>query len=420
MWSLLVHDPFGHIVVVLFAQHLSSRGSSCLGSLLGAVLSLLSRSVGLLIGLVGAINGDLDGDFTSLNLLAVHLSNGLLLQLLRGQGDESEATSLAGLTAGLELLDHEAGNGTQGDLGGRRLIGVEELLELKARSFKSAKPITAANILLSYLLLGQVVGQVSHHDLSLGGNAIGRRATFASLAGGASLILGLSSRVSVVGLVGNVLQRLNLVGCCGIGGGRSGAVSAFLLLILHDMVSSKYLHSRSEPEVWPYLTGTARTATPGAVATTAAPGRLAATVALTLSVGIGLLGVGLGLASKLDGDLALKDLLARELGNGTLRLGGGGQVDEGVADGAFGSWVLGDGDSLAGDPGRLAGHVLEAWEASSGRCGSWRARNTSTCIIWVDAGAARNKGTYVVMVGKLSQLWVSGTAGGGWGGQAHV
>jgi hypothetical protein len=54
----------------------------------------------------------------------------LLLQLLRGQRDEAEATALAGLAASLELLDHEAGDGAKGDLGGQGLVGFEQLLEL--------------------------------------------------------------------------------------------------------------------------------------------------------------------------------------------------------------------------------------------------------------------------------------------------
>lgn len=100
-------------------------GSSLLGLRLG-----LGRDVSLLVGLVGAVNGDLDSDLTTLNLLAVHLIDSLLLQLLGSQRDETETTSLAGLTTGLELLDHEAGDGAESNLGGRRLVGGEKLLEL--------------------------------------------------------------------------------------------------------------------------------------------------------------------------------------------------------------------------------------------------------------------------------------------------
>jgi hypothetical protein len=106
-------------------------GSGSSASLFDDVVVVLALGgVGLLVSLVRAVDGDLDGDFASLNLLAVHLSNSLLLLLLRGQGDETEATALAGLTASLELLDHETGNGAKSDLGRRRLVGREELLQL--------------------------------------------------------------------------------------------------------------------------------------------------------------------------------------------------------------------------------------------------------------------------------------------------
>lgn len=67
---------------------------------------------------------------------------------------------------------------------------------------------------------------------------------------------------------------------------------------------------------------------------------------MALTVGtLGLL-VRLGLASELDGDLALEDLLAGELSDGTLSLARGREVDEGVADGAVGARVLGNGNRL--------------------------------------------------------------------------
>lgn len=105
-------------------------GSSDWRSLLSGVLTL-SRSVDLLVGLVGAVDSDLDSDLTSLDLLAVHLSNGLLLLLLRRQGNKAETTTLPGLITCLELLDHEAGDGAQGNLGGRGLVLIEEILELQ-------------------------------------------------------------------------------------------------------------------------------------------------------------------------------------------------------------------------------------------------------------------------------------------------
>jgi hypothetical protein len=58
---------------------------------------------------------------------------------------------------------------------------------------------------------------------------------------------------------------------------------------------------------------------------------------------LSLLAGWLRLAGKLNGDLALKDLLAGELSDGTLGLAGCRQVDESVADWAVGAWVLWDG-----------------------------------------------------------------------------
>jgi len=107
---------------------------SCLGSgnlfcgTLGtvcAVLNVLST-----IFLAWAVDGNLDCDFSTLDLLAVHLGNSLLLQLLRLKSNETEASALAWLVSGLELLDHESWNGSEGNLGRDGLVVVEEFLEL--------------------------------------------------------------------------------------------------------------------------------------------------------------------------------------------------------------------------------------------------------------------------------------------------
>lgn len=87
------------------------------GGRLGLVGRLLRRDVGLLIRLVWAIDGDLHGNLASLDLLAVHLCNRLLLHLLRGKGDEAEAATLASLAPSLQLLDHESRDGSKRDLG---------------------------------------------------------------------------------------------------------------------------------------------------------------------------------------------------------------------------------------------------------------------------------------------------------------
>ena len=57
--------------------------------------------------------------------------------------------------------------------------------------------------------------------------------------------------------------------------------------------------------------------------------------------------MSLGLAGELDRDLAVKNGFAVELGDGALGLGGGGEVDKGVADGAGGARVDGDRGGLA-------------------------------------------------------------------------
>lgn len=77
----------------------------------------------------------------------------------------------------------------------------------------------------SYLLLGQVKGQVGNHNLGLGGDTVSRGSTLTALALGASLsFVVLFIRVSC-DLVCNVGQWVNLSGSrsiiVGIGGGSS-------------------------------------------------------------------------------------------------------------------------------------------------------------------------------------------------------
>lgn len=116
------------VVIVLLTVHLSDWGFLD-GSSLGRGLSVFD--ILLSIFLAGAINSDLDSNLTSFNLLAVHLGDSLLLELLRGESDEAEATALASLTTSLKLLDHEAGNGAKSDLGRDRVVDGEQLLELQ-------------------------------------------------------------------------------------------------------------------------------------------------------------------------------------------------------------------------------------------------------------------------------------------------
>jgi hypothetical protein len=71
---------------------------------------------------------------------------------------------------------------------------------------------------VTYLVLGQVVGEVGNHDLGLGGNAILGRSTLLLGAAGAGLTLLLSALGgSSVVLVGGVSQR-SLLGGVGLGG----------------------------------------------------------------------------------------------------------------------------------------------------------------------------------------------------------
>ena len=91
-------------------------------------------------------------------------------------------------------------------------------------------------------------------------------------------------------------------------------------------------------------TATAATAT----ATTTGPlAALVATGALTATCSTLRLGLRrLRLASQLDRNLTLEDLLARELFNGSVGLVCRGKVHEGVANGAVGAGIHGDGGAF--------------------------------------------------------------------------
>lgn len=121
-------DLLGLLGLVLSGRR-GGRGGGSGGGLL-LLLALSGGGLGVVVLLSGGVDGDLDGDLAALDLLAVHLSAGLLLQLLGAQGDEAEATALASLAASLELLDHEAGDGAEGDLGRAGLVVLEDFHEL--------------------------------------------------------------------------------------------------------------------------------------------------------------------------------------------------------------------------------------------------------------------------------------------------
>ena len=97
-------------------------------------------------------------------------------------------------------------------------------------------------------------------------------------------------------------------------------------------------------------TGTTGTSAVASTTATTATARSAAASALGASTlgSLSLLTSGFRLAGKLNGNLALENLLAGELLDGTLGLGGSREVDEGVANGTVGTGVLGDGNGLAG------------------------------------------------------------------------
>jgi hypothetical protein len=124
--------------------------------------------------------------------------------------------------------------------------------------------------------------------------------------------------------------------CCGCGGSivsGSSSLSSFALLLLGTLTASAGGAAS---------TTTATTAATSGSSTTRALGTRAVTVGT-----LRLLTSRLRLAGKLDGNLSLKDLLARKLLNSTLGLGRSGEINKGVADRAVGARVLRDRDRLA-------------------------------------------------------------------------
>ena len=95
-------------------------------------------------------------------------------------------------------------------------------------------------------------------------------------------------------------------------------------------------------------TASSATGTTTAAATATARSSATGTLGTRVAVGgtLGLLTSGLRSASKLDRDLALENVLAGKLSDGTLSLSRGRKVDEGIADRAVGAGVLRNGDGL--------------------------------------------------------------------------
>jgi hypothetical protein len=160
----------------------------------------------------------------------------------------------------------------------------------------------------TYLLLAEVVGKVGDHDLGLAGDAVLGRTTL--LAGAVGVGLAVDSDAVLAsgggqGLVGGLGQRSSLAR--DVGGGAVGGI-----LALDGALGGLTLLA---------TTGSALTA-------------------------LGDLSSRLRLAGELDRDLAVKNGLAVQLLDGTVGLGGGGNVNKGVADGAGGARVGGDGGGL--------------------------------------------------------------------------
>ena len=93
-----------------------SRGWKAILLALGGIGLSLKR----LILFAWAVDGDFDRKLAALDFLPVHFRDGLLLVFLCAESDEGESTTLARLSTGLELADHETRNGAEGQFGGCR------------------------------------------------------------------------------------------------------------------------------------------------------------------------------------------------------------------------------------------------------------------------------------------------------------
>jgi hypothetical protein len=93
------------------------------------------------------------------------------------------------------------------------------------------------------LILRQVIREVSHHHLRLGGDAIGRGTALATLPGTSLGLATLALLILLAGrLVGDVLQSLGLR----LSGSRLVSVSsAFLLLLILSHTSDLDSHHKS-------------------------------------------------------------------------------------------------------------------------------------------------------------------------------
>jgi len=282
--------------VTLTCRGLSGGLSS--GRVVGLNDAVLSErcgasSLGVDVLLAGTIDSDLDCDLTAVDLLAVHLTYGLLLQLLRSKRDKAEAATFARLVTSLKLLHHIAGDGTESDLGGGGAIGSEELLELDVCVSKVLEKGRCK--IISHLFLAKVVWEVGDHDLVLRGNAILGRSTLTGLTRSTRLLITVGC--SFIGCyVRRIGQRLRLAWGIGVFAG-------------FGLTLSEVPVSLNSPGGWTRISSAYVAATTGCTATTTTatstpPGGVATTASLTLSTALStagssglLLGSGLRLAS---------------------------------------------------------------------------------------------------------------------------
>lgn len=168
-------------------------------------------------------------------------------------------------------------------------------------------------------------------------------------------------------------MNLSSIGTSGLLSSSFGGGLGIALLLVGALLHTVRTSHHSSYTGGTYATGaaTASAASTTTTATTAATARSTAARTfrtLTLAVGtLGLLTSRLRLAGKLDRDLALENLLAGELLDGTLGLSGSREVDEGVTDRTVGAGVLWDGDGLAGD-GRSAQGSFSDAKCDGGVC----------------------------------------------------
>lgn len=199
----------------------------------------------------------------------------------------------------------------------------------------------------TYLLLAQIIRQVSHHNLGLGGNAVLGGSTLL-LGTGTGLAAGLASLGgSGIILVGELRQRGSLAR--GSGGLLFSTLSTLGLRRTKMLVVAQLTRWDTAYRATSACS-TTNTAATTATATGTSSRPLAAFVAAgtftatysTLSLGLS----GLRLTGKLNGDLALKNFLSGKLCNSGSSFRSGCEIHESIADGAVVARVHRDRDTL--------------------------------------------------------------------------